>query len=76
MSLAGLKTITIKNLAVTRTSLALSSLIISNVKQHLIELASSVPDKQSSILVRNFDNAAKDYQVSNTVLLVMVNNDI
>ena len=62
VSVAGLKTITIRNLAVTRTSLALSALVIPTVKTHLIQLASSVSEKQSSSLVRNFDHASKDYQ--------------
>ena len=62
VSVAGLKTITIRNLAITRTSLALSATVIPTVKFHLIQLASSVSEKQSSSLVRNFDNASKDYQ--------------
>ena len=62
VSVAGLKTITIRNLAITRTSLALSALVIPTVKTHLIQLASSVSEKQSSSLVRNFDHASKDYQ--------------
>ena len=62
VSVAGLKTITIRNLAITRTSLALSATVIPTVKTHLIQLASSVSEKQSSSLVRNFDNASKDYQ--------------
>ena len=62
VSVAGLKTITIRNLAVTRTSLALSSLVIKGVKNHLMQLATSITEKQSVTLARNFDNAAKDYQ--------------
>merc|ERR1712003_534806 len=42
VSVAGLKTITIRHLAVTRTSLALSSLIIKCVKNHLMELCTSI----------------------------------
>ena len=62
VSVAGLKTITIRNLAVTRTSLALSSLTIPCVKDHLMNLCISLTEKQSTSLARNFDNAAKDYQ--------------
>ena len=62
VSVAGLKTITIRNLAVTRASLALAALLIPGVKQHLMQLATSATEKQSTSLARNFDNAAKDYQ--------------
>ena len=60
VSVAGLKTITIRNLAVTRASLALAALLIPGVKQHLMKLATSANEKQSSF--RNFDNANKDFQ--------------
>ena len=60
VSVAGLKTITIRNLAVTRASLALAALLIPGVKQHLMQLANSATEKQSSF--RNFDNANKDFQ--------------
>ena len=62
VSVAGLKTITIRNLAVTRTSLALSSLTIPCVKSHLMKLCTALTEKQSTSLARNFDNAAKEYQ--------------
>jgi len=62
VSVAGLKTITIRNLAVTRASLSLSSLIINCVKNHLMELSGNLTEKQSTTLARNFDNASKDYQ--------------
>ena len=62
VSVAGLKTITIRNLAITRTSLALSALVITSVKKHLMNLSTTITEKQSSSLVRNFDNASKDYQ--------------
>ena len=48
--------------AVTRASLALAALLIPGVKQHLMQLATSATEKQSTSLARNFDNAAKDYQ--------------
>ena len=60
VSVAGLRTITIRNLA--SASLALAALLIPGVKQHLMQLATSATEKQSSSLVRNFDNATKDYQ--------------
>ena len=62
VSVAGLKTITIRNLAVTRTSLALSALVINSIKTHLIQLSTSITEKQSTSLVRNFDNASKDFK--------------
>ena len=46
--------------AVTRASLALAALLIPGVKQHLMKLATSANEKQSSF--RNFDNANKDFQ--------------
>jgi len=61
VSMAGLKTITIRILAVTLRSLSLIEKIIPNIKQHLQNLCPTLTEKQTITLSRNFDNTAKDY---------------
>jgi len=60
VSLAGLKTITIRNLAITLRSLALVCQLMPSLRQRLEHLP-TLTDKQALTLARNFDSAAKDY---------------
>ena len=59
--MAGLKTITIRNLGVTLRSLNLVAKIIPNIKQNLQDLCPNLTEKQAITLSRNFDNTTKDY---------------
>ena len=61
VSMAGLKTITIRNLGVTLRSLNLVAKVIPCIKEYLQSLFPAMTDKQSVTISRNFDNAAKDY---------------
>eukprot|EP00092_Neocalanus_flemingeri_P002039 GFUD01002176.1.p1 GENE.GFUD01002176.1~~GFUD01002176.1.p1 ORF type:complete len:961 (-),score=279.08 GFUD01002176.1:193-3075(-) len=61
VSMAGLKTITIRNLGVTLRSLSLVARIIPNVKHYLESLCPTLTEKQAITLSRNFDSTAKDY---------------
>merc|ERR1719420_1881113 len=61
VSIAGLKTITIRNLGVTLRSLNLVSKMLPFVRQHLINHGKDLTEKQRSTLFKHFDNANKDY---------------
>ena len=60
VSLAGLKTITIRNLAVTLRTLSLVSGLIPCLRARLLA-SPGLSDKQEVTLARNLDSAAKDY---------------
>ena len=60
VSLAGLKTITIRNLAVTLRTLSLVSGLIPSLRARLLD-SPGLSDKQEVTLARNLDSAAKDY---------------
>jgi len=73
VNLAGLKTITIRNLAVTLRSLSLVSGTIPVVRRHLLQgqgqglaqgqgQGQGLTDKQANTLARNLDSASKDYR--------------
>jgi len=59
VNLAGLKTITIRNLAVTLRSLSLVSGIIPEIRRHIS--SPGLTGKQEVTLGRNLDSASKDY---------------
>jgi len=61
VSMAGLKTITIRNLGVTLRSLHLVVRIVPCVKTHLQNLNPTLTEKQMITLTRNFDNTTKDF---------------
>jgi len=61
VNMAGLKTITIRNLAIALRSLALISRIIPAVKRHLLTVCPGNTEKQETTVGRNFDSASKDY---------------
>jgi len=61
VSMAGLKTITIRNLCVTLRSLNLVVKILPAVKQYLQNLNPNLTEKQMITLLRQFDSAGKDY---------------
>jgi len=61
VSMAGLKTITIRNLGVTLRSLSLVANVIPSIKQHLQNLCPTLTEKQTITLSRNFDNTTKDF---------------
>jgi len=61
VSLAGLKTITIRNLAVTLRSLAVLSHIIPRLRSNIMDQFHNLTEKQTITIGRNFDHAAKDY---------------
>jgi len=60
VNMAGLKTITIRNLAVTLRSLSLVSGVIPDMRSHLLSCP-SLSDRQEVTLARNLDSAARDY---------------
>jgi len=62
VSTAGLKTITIRNLAVTLRSLDLVAKTIQCVRAHFLAVCPSLTEKQMNALTRNFDHAARDFQ--------------
>jgi len=61
VSLAGLKTITIRNLGVTLRSLALVAQIIPPLREHILHLSAEFTEKQVNTIGRNFEQAEKDY---------------
>merc|ERR1712240_291346 len=61
VSTAGLKTITIRNLAVTLRSLNLIAKTFPYIKQHLLVQYPNLSEKQLTTWVRNFESADKDY---------------
>jgi len=61
VSIAGLKTITIRNLAVTLRSLNLVAKTLPYIKQHLLIQCPNLSEKQLTTWVRNFESADKDY---------------
>lgn len=62
VSTAGLKTITIRNLAITLRSLDLVAKTIQCVRAHFLAVCPSLTEKQMNALTRNFDHAARDFQ--------------
>jgi len=60
VNMAGLKTITIRNLAVTLRSLSLVSGVVPDIRSHLLS-GPLISDRQETTLARNLDNAARDY---------------
>merc|ERR1719233_1555060 len=62
VSLAGLKTITIRNLCVTLRSLNFVAKILPVVRQHLLNSSKDLTEKQRSNLAKHFDSADKDYR--------------
>ena len=59
---AGVSLPAVSSTIVSLMKVLTTGLVINTVKTHLIKLATSISEKQSSSLVRNFDNASKDYQ--------------
>ena len=62
VSIAGLKTITIRNLGVTLRSLNLVAKILPVVRQHLLNPSKDLTEKQRVNLAKHFDSADKDYR--------------
>ena len=66
VSTAGLKTITIRNLAVTLRSLELVAATIQGVREHFLAGVAQVKneknEKQAGPLCRNFDHASRDFR--------------
>ena len=66
VSTAGLKTITIRNLAVTLRSLELVAATIQGVREHFLAGVAQVKneknEKQAGALCRNFDHASRDFR--------------
>jgi len=61
VSLAGLKTITIRNLAITLRSLEFVTNIIPHIRSYFMDLFPNLTAKQYTTIERSFDNAVKDY---------------
>jgi len=62
VSLAGLKTITIRNLSITLRSLAVVSNLIPSLRSYIMDSFPNLSEKQSISIGRNFDHAEKDYK--------------